>query len=45
MAGHAMKEMAEDDLDVEDIEQAILNGRVAYRGVRLSRASIEGERK
>ncbi|MEZ4733634.1 MAG: DUF4258 domain-containing protein [Caldilineaceae bacterium] len=28
MSGHAMEEMAEDTLDIEDIEQAILNGRV-----------------
>ena len=28
MSGHAMEEMAEDNLDIEDIEQAILNGRV-----------------
>ncbi len=28
MSGHAMAEMAEDDLDIDDIEQAILNGRI-----------------
>lgn len=29
MTAHAMEEMAEDDLDIVDIECAILNGRVA----------------
>jgi hypothetical protein len=28
MSAHAMEEMAEDGLDVLDIEQAILNGRI-----------------
>jgi hypothetical protein len=28
MSGHAMEEIAEDNLDIEDIEQAILNGRI-----------------
>lgn len=28
MTVHAMEEMAEDDLDILDIEQAILNGQV-----------------
>ena len=29
MSAHAMEEMAEDGLDIEDVEQAILNGRIA----------------
>ena len=29
MSAHAMEEMAEDELDIEDVEQAILNGRIA----------------
>jgi hypothetical protein len=28
MTVHAMEEMAEDDLDILDVEQAVLNGRV-----------------
>lgn len=31
MAVHAMEEMAEDDLDIVDVEQAILNGRITRR--------------
>lgn len=29
MSGHAMEEMAEDDLDIEDVEYAIMNGRIS----------------
>lgn len=29
MSGHAMEEMSEDDLDIEDIEEAILNGSIS----------------
>lgn len=29
LSAHAVEEMAEDDLDVEDVEQAVLNGHVA----------------
>jgi len=29
MSGHAMEEMAEDDLDIEDVEEAILNGYIS----------------
>ena len=29
MTAHAMEEMAEDDLDITDLEHAILSGRVA----------------
>lgn len=29
MTFHAMEEMAEDELDIEDVEQAVLNGRIA----------------
>ena len=29
MTSHATEEMAEDDLDILDIEQAVLNGRLA----------------
>jgi len=31
MSVHAAEEMAEDDLDILDVEQAILNGQVARR--------------
>jgi hypothetical protein len=31
MTFYAMEEMAEDDLDLGDVEQAILNGRVVRR--------------
>ena len=29
MTAHAMEEMAEDDLDITDLEHAILSGRIA----------------
>jgi predicted amino acid-binding ACT domain protein len=29
MTSHAMEEMAEDDLDIHDVEQAVLNGYLA----------------
>ena len=29
MSAHAMEEMAEDDLDILDVEQAALNGHIA----------------
>ena len=29
MSSHAMEEMAEDNLDILDVEQAFLNGRIA----------------
>lgn len=29
MSAHAMEEMAEDGLDIDDIEQTILNGQIA----------------
>lgn len=29
MSAHAMEEMSEDGLDIEDVEQSILNGRIA----------------
>lgn len=38
MTVHAMEEMAEDDLDIFDIEEAVLNGRV----VRSNRREILG---
>jgi len=38
MTIHAMEEMAEDDLDILDIEEAILNGRV----VRTHRCDPQG---
>jgi hypothetical protein len=28
MSAHAMEEMAEDSLDIDDVEEAILNGRI-----------------
>ena len=31
MTVHSMEEMAEDDLDILDIEQAVLNGQVVRR--------------
>lgn len=40
MTSHAMEEMAEDDLDILDIEQAILTGRV----VRIERDDPRGTR-
>ena len=40
MSAHAMEEMAEDDLDIEDVEQAILNGRIA----RIERDDPRGTR-
>jgi hypothetical protein len=45
MTVHAMEEMAEDDLDIFDIEEAILNGRVARRNKKDPRGTkyaIEG---
>lgn len=42
---HAVEEMAEDDLDVFDIEQAVLNGRVVRRqkqDPRGTKYTIEG---
>jgi hypothetical protein len=38
MTIHAMEEMAEDDLDILDIEEAVLNGRV----VRIHREDPQG---
>ncbi|MBI2762130.1 MAG: DUF4258 domain-containing protein [Chloroflexi bacterium] len=29
MTVHAIEEMAEDDLDIDDVESAVLNGRIA----------------
>jgi hypothetical protein len=40
MTVHAVEEMAEDDLDVLDIEEAVLNGRV----VRSSKDDPRGTR-
>ena len=40
MTIHAMEEMAEDDLDILDIEEAVLNGRV----VRTNRHDSRGFR-
>ena len=45
MTVHAMEEMAEDDLDIYDIEEAILNGRVVRRNKqdpRGTKYTIEG---
>lgn len=45
MTVHAMEEMAEDDLDIFDIEEAILNGRVVRRNKKEPRGTkytIEG---
>lgn len=38
MSAHAMEEMAEDDLDVEDVERAILRGTI----VRIERDDPRG---
>ncbi|MBM3241318.1 DUF4258 domain-containing protein [Candidatus Poribacteria bacterium] len=38
MSAHAMEEMAEDSLDIKDVEQAILNGRIA----RIERDDARG---
>jgi hypothetical protein len=40
MTVHAMEEMAEDDLDILDIEQAIFNGRLT----RTERTDFRGTR-
>ena len=39
MTVHAMEEMAEDDLDVFDIEEAILNGRIVRTNKRDARGT------
>ena len=45
MTVHAMEEMAEDDLDVIDIEEAVLNGQVVRSNKddpRGTRYTVEG---
>lgn len=45
MTVHAVEEMAEDDLDIFDVEHAILNGQVARRNKKDPRGTkhtIEG---
>jgi hypothetical protein len=45
MTVHAMEEMAEDDLDVLDIEEAVLNGQVVRSNKddpRGTRYTVEG---
>ena len=45
MTIHAMEEMAEDGLDILDIEEAILNGQIVHRTKRDPRGAkftIEG---
>ncbi len=45
MTVHAMEEMAEDDLDILDVEQAILNGQIVRRETddpRGARYVVEG---
>lgn len=45
MTVHAMEELAEDDLDILDVEQAILNGQVVRRekdDPRGTRYVVEG---
>ena len=39
MSVHAMEEMAEDDLDLLDIEEAVLNGQVVRRNKRDPRGT------
>ncbi len=40
MTAHAMEEMAEDDLDILDVEHAVLSGRV----VQIQRADPRGNK-
>jgi hypothetical protein len=45
MTVHAMEEMAEDDLDILDVEEAILNGQVVQRhkkDPRGTKYTVEG---
>ena len=44
MTVHAMEEMAEDDLDILDVEHAILNGQIgeSRRDARGIRYTLEG---
>ena len=45
MTVHALEEMAEDDLDIFDIEEAVLNGRVVRTNKddpRGTRYTVEG---
>jgi hypothetical protein len=45
MTIHAVEEMAEDDLDILDVEEAILNGRIVRKHKKDSRGTkytIEG---
>ena len=45
MTVHAVEEMAEDDLDVFDLEQAVLNGQIVRRNKqdpRGTKYTIEG---
>ena len=45
MTVHAVEEMAEDDLDVFDVEQAVLNGQIVRRNKhdpRGTKYTIEG---
>ena len=51
MTAHAMEEMAEDNLDILDVEQAILNGKVIRsekddpRGTKyIVKGSVENQR-
>ena len=40
MTVHAMEEMAEDDLDILDVEEAVLNGQVVRTNRRDPRGTI-----
>jgi len=45
MTAHAMEEMAEDDLDIIDVEQVVLNGQVTRKDMsdlRGIKYTIEG---
>ena len=45
MTAHATEEMAEDDLDIADVEHAILTGRVVHiqrRDPRVNKYVLEG---
>lgn len=45
MTVHAMEEMAEDDLDILDVEEAILNGQIVRRhkkDPRGTKYTVEG---
>lgn len=45
MSAHAMEEMAEDNLDIEDVQHAILNGHISHiskNDPRGTKYTVEG---